>query len=135
MGQYAPVDMEARDVVQHRLARDVYRDVAGQMGGQGLQLVEPLGVDQKRGRLVRSAARQQDAQHHFALGDESAFPPDKIALAHVAIDGDPWVFRVVDGDDLNQGLSLGRRARAAKPRQRLTVNVYRAWPCLWCRSG
>ena len=31
--------------------------------------------------------------------------------------------------------SLGRRARAAKPRQRLTVNVYRAWPCLWCRSG
>ncbi len=81
--QDAAVDRKAHDDVHHLLAGGIDRCVVRKGGDQRRQgLGALLGDEQGRGAVSRGAGER--AQHHLALGDESALASHQIALTDVA---------------------------------------------------
>ena len=92
------MDVEAGDVVHHRLAGGVDRRVLRELGEERREALCALGGDQDGAGLMPPAAGQR-AQHHLALGDEPAEAPSDIAVADIAERLDARVGRVVDEGD------------------------------------
>ncbi len=87
------MDWKADDGVHHSLTGGIDRCLAREAvdkRSEGLDAL--LGDEQGRGSVSRGAG--QRAQHHLALGDETALAAHQIALTDVAKPSDSRVLRV-----------------------------------------
>ena len=91
------VDVEPHDLVEHRLRRDEH----GQLRPRRQHVLERgvrLRGEEQRDGLERRF-REQPPHHEPSLGDEQAVVAQQHGLGDVAIERDPRIGGVVDGND------------------------------------
>jgi hypothetical protein len=85
------------DRIKHGLRRDIDRNLIFETVDDQLKGAKPFGGDQERDGAMPLVV-YQFLDDDFALGNEEAITPDKIALLNVTIEFDARIVDIVDLD-------------------------------------